>query len=66
MHRAGVCHRDLKVENLVLDVNFNIQVIDFGLACELTGSDGSGYCNKREALGTPNYMAPETLMHFLY
>ena len=66
MHRAGVCHRDLKLENLVLDANFNLQVIDFNLACELTGSDGSGYCNDREVIGTPNYMAPEILIHFSY
>ena len=43
MHRAGVCHRDLKLSNLVLDAAFNLKVIDFGMACDLSGSDGSGF-----------------------
>jgi serine/threonine protein kinase len=31
MHRSGVCHRDLKLENILLDVNGCIKIIDFGL-----------------------------------
>jgi len=27
-----VFHRDLKLENLMLDENYNLKVIDFGLA----------------------------------
>ncbi|XP_041462233.1 CDPK-related kinase 6-like [Lytechinus variegatus] len=32
MHQMGVVHRDLKVENLLLDDNDKIRIIDFGLS----------------------------------
>ena len=46
MHRVGVCHRDLKLENLVLDSNFNLKITDFGLACDIVGNSDSGYCSR--------------------
>ena len=55
MHEAGVCHRDLKLENILLDEHFDLKLIDFGSAC-LNDQRCSDF------VGTKNYMAPEVLL----
>ena len=32
LHSKGICHRDLKGDNIILDENFNLKLIDFGCA----------------------------------
>ena len=64
MHKAGVCHRDLKLENLVLDSDFNLRIIDFGMACPLTGFENRGLCERGDRVGTKSYMAPEILLGY--
>ena len=59
IHKSDVCHRDLKLENLVLDADFKLKVIDFGLACDLSGDAGRGFCSR--GMGSPGYLAPEIL-----
>ena len=66
IHAAGVCHRDLKLENIVLDSTFGIKVIDFGISCSLSGNQNTGFCTKREKVGTLGYMAPELLLECKY
>lgn len=32
IHKIGFFHRDLKPENVLIDNDFNIKIIDFGIA----------------------------------
>jgi 5'-AMP-activated protein kinase catalytic alpha subunit len=56
MHRCGICHRDLKLENILLDAFGCIKIIDFGLG---NFFDISGSAKKRSFCGSPDYAAPE-------
>jgi serine/threonine protein kinase len=57
MHRRGVCHSDLKPNNILLSRTGEVKVIDFGLA-RLKDEGKSGRLQ-----GTPEYMAPEQAKH---
>lgn len=63
-HNHGVTHRDLKPENIMLDQNWNLKIIDFGLAAPSEGRDGSGFL--KTSLGTYGYMAPEQHLGRVY
>lgn len=50
----GICHRDIKMENVVLDADGNARIVDFGAAKE-----GGAHSFLTSMQGTPAYMAPE-------
>ena len=58
MHRRGVCHGDLKPNNILLSRSGEVKIIDFGLARV------KGEVVER-IQGTPEYMAPEQVKHSL-
>ena len=43
LQKKGVCHRDLTLENLVLDENNNLTIVDMGLALRVPYTDSSNY-----------------------
>jgi predicted Ser/Thr protein kinase len=59
-HDQGVVHRDIKPENILLDLSGKVKIADFGLA-KLLAQDLRSVTLTRsdQALGTPQYMAPE-------
>jgi serine/threonine protein kinase len=59
LHKAGIAHRDIKLENIMLTDDFDIKIIDLGYALALSGRSNSGFMKTR--LGTYMYMAPEIL-----
>ncbi|KAJ3257982.1 hypothetical protein HK103_004116 [Boothiomyces macroporosus] len=63
MHLANVVHRDLKLENLLLDANRNLLISDFGLGRTFESTKLhllETYC------GTPNYAAVELICGIPY
>ena len=51
-HENNICHRDLKLENILLDEKINPKICDFGFACK-------NGLKLEEYLGTPMYKPPE-------
>ena len=56
----SIVHRDLKLENILIDSNLTFKLIDFGL------SDSGDLRRVTGAVGSPSYVAPEVLEQYVY
>ncbi|MBN4054376.1 serine/threonine protein kinase [Nitrospira defluvii] len=59
-HKNGVVHRDIKPANILIDVEGNAILTDFGIARFSKNGDGKDKLTREGSiLGTPSYMSPE-------
>ncbi|XP_053672217.1 testis-specific serine/threonine-protein kinase 3 [Anopheles nili] len=67
IHKAGIVHRDIKCENVVLDSQDHVKLIDFGFACRLWDQK-TGQLNEMKPYlsqtfcGSHAYASPEILV----
>ncbi|KAL1639798.1 Chk1 protein kinase [Diplodia intermedia] len=59
MHSKGVAHRDIKPENMLLSIDGDLKLSDFGLAALFQNSGKKRLCNS--VCGSPPYIAPEVV-----
>ncbi len=56
IHQAGIVHRDLKSQNVLMTAAGGVAILDFGLA---RGHPSERFTLHTSILGTPDYMSPE-------
>jgi serine/threonine protein kinase len=60
LHSHGVVHRDLKPENVLVSIDGQLKIADFGTALA-EGARRLTWKHLSDSLGTPDYMSPEQI-----
>lgn len=62
-YRRGVVHRDIKPANILVDKNFNVKIMDFGLGLNVLKKSDSDSTFVM-GVGSPTYMSPEQIKDY--
>lgn len=55
-HYNGIVHRDIKPQNILMDLEGNVKITDFGIAMALSAT---AHTKTNSVLGTVHYLSPE-------
>ena len=64
MYDKGHCHRDIKLENLMINDKYQLKITDFDTVANIYGDNNCGLLS--DYCGTRQYMAPELLAKDYY